>query len=55
MSAPGFQKSLFEEPVVLSIGTPSMTIRGWFEPESELLPRRTILDEDPGPLDPLMI
>ena len=63
MSVPGFQKSLLtlpvsllsEAPVVLSMGTPSMTIRGWLLPESELLPRRTIFDEEPGPLAPLRI
>ena len=55
MSDEGFQKSLLVLPVVLSRGTPSTTIRGWLLPESELLPRRTILDEEPGPLDPLMI
>ena len=63
ISVPGFQKSLLllpvflssEAPVVLSIGTPSTTIRGWLLPERELLPRRTILEDEPGPLAPLRI
>ena len=55
MSAAGFQKSLLVAPVVLSIGTPSTTMRGWLLPESELLPRSTIFEEEPGLLEPLMI
>src|SRR5690606_13155880 len=53
ISNEGFQKSLFDAPVKLSIGTPSITIKGWLSTVSELNPRNTIFEELAGPPLPL--
>src|SRR5690625_2516531 len=50
ISMEGFQKSLLDAPVKLSIGIPSITIRGWLSPVRELFPRSTILEDPAGPL-----
>src|SRR5690606_32503964 len=52
ISVEGFQKSLLVAPVKLSMGIPSMTIRGWLSPVRELFPLRTILEDPAGPLLP---
>jgi hypothetical protein len=41
--------------LVLETIAPSITINGWLFPDSEVIPRIVMFDEEPGPVAPCVI